>query len=159
MLDSDYRARLAAEFPSEPLPGEIVGEAARSIKPDGAAEIEAEFAGKSWLQITPALADRQAGNIICLTLEALAHHLPAFLAAAHADPDGDSATYLVYALIPLGGLDRFEAETVALFSPAQAALIHELLEGLAASPSFQYFRDEFPVGLALWRRRAAASPS
>ena len=76
--------------------------------------------------------------------------------AALERPDGDCATYAMYALCPLAGYDAFYEGTCGLFTAEQAKLIEQFLKALEKDPSFTLFGEEIAPGRELWKRRANA---
>lgn len=115
----------------------------------------ASLARRRWTEIPPEEAETLAPHLLTLSIEAFVYYLPAFISSALHDPDGESGTYVLYALVPLGGLESFYQGTCRLFNPAQARVIVEILEKFQQEPSFVFFTEEFPTGLSLWGQRAA----
>ena len=58
--------------------------------------IEADFRGKKWTEIEPAVCDRHSDAYNMLDVEPLAYFLPAFLRTAIVEPRGNAAEFLVY---------------------------------------------------------------
>lgn len=144
---------MAAAFPADNLPDRVVSDLAKETH-DGAENIEAALQGQTWTELSQEALDAQAKNIIALTPEALAAYLPAFLRAAIKNPEGESATYVFYAIAPLGQFDVFYAGTCKMFTREQAKVVAEALRHMQAQPSFAHMQEEFPPVIELWQRRA-----
>lgn len=153
----DWIRQLEAAFPPALPPKAVASSIGREVKPEGAAEIEAEFLGKTWTELPSAAVLRQAPSLSALTVDAFVCYLPAFLKAAALDPVDEGSAYVMYALAPLAQLESYSASTCRLFSPAQAEVIAGFLEILSDDESFVYLRDELPPAIGLWRRRSKES--
>lgn len=153
MTATAIRDRALEAFPTEGPPAEVVGELAREVHSD-AGTLEAALLGKDWRSVPQAVLEERAKDIVALSVEAFVYYIPAFLCAAAENPEGDAATYSMYALCPLGNFDTFYKTTCLLFTPRQAEVIAEFLEAMHAEPSFKLFGEEMKPGLELWRRRA-----
>jgi hypothetical protein len=148
-----FRARALVAFPVADPPANVVGDLAREVHPD-AEKLEKALTGQAWTSVPIPVLEERAKDIVALSVPAFVYYIPAFLCAAVADPDGDAATYAMYALCPLGNFDTFMETTCALFSPAQAGVIASFLTHLRDEPSFTLFVEEMKPGLELWKRRA-----
>jgi hypothetical protein len=148
-----FRERAMAAFPADPVPDEVVGELAREVHAD-APLLEQTLRGRAWTALSQGALEERAKDIVALSVPAFLYYIPAFMCAAAVNPEGDAATYAMYALCPLGNFDTFDKTTCALFSGAQAGAIVAFLEGLRAEPSFGLFTEEMKPGLELWRRRS-----
>jgi hypothetical protein len=146
--------RVSEEFPPSEPPVEVVSLLARELHAS-AGDIEAALDGLPWHEVPRRVLEDQAKNILALSPESFQHYLPAFMKSAVVDPAGDSATYVMYALVPLANFDQYMAGTCMLFSPEQANLIADFLENLASEPTFEVLAHEVPVAVDLWRRRAS----
>ncbi|MCH8978818.1 MAG: hypothetical protein IH945_06195, partial [Armatimonadetes bacterium] len=142
-------------FSADNPPADVVSELARDVHPDTAL-IEAALKGQPWTEVPHSTLEERAKDIVALTLPAFVHYVPAFMCAALERPDGDCATYAMYALCPLGGYDAFYEGTCALFTKEQAKLIEQFLKALEKDPSFTLFTEEIQPGRELWKRRANA---
>lgn len=145
--------RIVEVFPLSSPPMEVVSLLARELH-SSAEEIEAALDGQAWPDVPKAVLEDQAKNILALSPEAFHYYMPAFLRAATQNPAGDSATYAMYALVPLANFDQYAAGTCALFSPEQAGLIADFLESLSHEPTFETLAHEMPGAIKLWRSRA-----
>jgi hypothetical protein len=141
-------------FAEDGVPSEVVSAFALEVSPQGCELITSALQGRSWTEVTTEEANSVAPYLACLTTQSLAYYLPAFLAASAMDLQGDAATYIVYAVVPLGQLEAFYTGTCSLFSHEQAEAICHLLTVMSTHPTFGYFADEIPQGLTLWKRRA-----
>jgi hypothetical protein len=150
-----FRALVVPAFPDEPVPQSVVSPIAREVQ-EGWEDLEACLQGRPWPQVSLDSFEENAPNIIALTIEAFVYYLPAFMLASLRHPDGDSATYTMYALCPLSSYDTFYTNTCELFSPEQAKVIQAFLELLNADDSFVLFEEEIEPAIALWRKRASA---
>jgi hypothetical protein len=147
--------RLREVFPSGPSPESLVSPLAREAAREGAEKMAASLAGRQWTDVTQEEAEALAPHLLTLSVEAFVYYLPAFISSALHDPDGESGTYVLYALVPLGALESFYQGTCRLFTQDQAALIVAILERFQQEPSFVFFSEEIPTGLSLWGQRAA----
>lgn len=147
-----FRETAMAAFPADP-PSEVVGALAREVHAD-AGQMEAALKGKPWTALSQSVLEDRAKDVVALSVPAFVHYIPAFMCAAVVNPEGDAATYAMYALCPLGNFDTFMDSTCALFSREQAAVVVAFLEFLRDEPSFGLFNEEMKPGLELWRRRA-----
>jgi hypothetical protein len=148
----DYRQRLAEVFPTLPVPAKVTSEIADETH-EGAADLAQAFAGKPWTLLSSDALDEQAPNLQAFSLEAFRYYLPAFLAEAAHEPEGQAATYAVYALVPLGSYEAFQKNTAALFDAEQARLIAELLQMLQEHPSFATSSEDFGPAIGVWQIR------
>ncbi len=147
---------MAAAFPADGVPDCVVSDLAKETH-DGAEAIEAALQGQPWTEVSQETLDAQAKNIIALTPEALRGYLPAFLRAAIKNPEGEAATYVFYAVAPLGQFEVFYEGTCKLFTPGQAAVVAAALRHMQQQPSFRHMSEEFPPVIELWERRANES--
>lgn len=154
-MENQLAARIATAFPPGAPPVEVVSLLARELHAH-AADIENALDGQAWQEVPTDVLEDQAKNILALSPEAFAYYLPAFLRAALREPGGDSATYAMYALSPLGNLENYAQTTCTLFSPDQAGVIVEFLNILMEDPSFAPLAHELPSAIDLWQRRASA---
>lgn len=152
---NEFRERTLVAFSSVDVPQDVVSDLAREVHPD-AGLIESALTGKPWTGVSQAVLEDRAKDIVALTVPAFVHYVPAFMCAALERPDGDCATYAMYALCPLGGYDTFFEQTCGLFTAEQANLIEQFLKALEKDPSFTLFTEEIGPGRELWKRRANA---
>jgi hypothetical protein len=148
-----FRALATAAFPAADPPAEVVSELAREVHADAGAMEEA-LMGTQWTGVPQAVLEARAKDIVALTVPAFAYYIPAFMCAGVANPEGDSATYAMYALCPLGSFDTFDRTTCALFDSQQCSVVAAFLAFLRDEPSFNLFVEEMKPGLELWKRRA-----
>ena len=148
-----FRARALVAFPAGDPPAEVVSDLAREVHAD-AALIERALMGKPWTAVSQSALQERAKDIVALSVPAFVYYIPAFLCAAVQDPEGEAATYGMYALCPLGNFDTFMDSTCALFSAQQAGVIVAFLSYLQDEPSFTLFTEEMKPGIELWKRRA-----
>ncbi|HXH62071.1 MAG TPA: hypothetical protein VNI20_12020 [Fimbriimonadaceae bacterium] len=153
MVSTDFRERVIAAFPAADPPVKVVSDLAREIH-DDADLMASALKGHPWTVLPKQTLDARAKDIVALTVPAFIYYIPAFITAAAEDPISESATYVMYALCPLGNFSAFYEHTCALFTPKQAAVVAELLESLEKDPGFAVFKEEMKPGLVLWRRRA-----
>jgi hypothetical protein len=149
-----FRERAMAAFPADGPPSVVVGDLAREVHGDWVL-LEEALKGQAWTALPQGVLEDRAKDIVALSVPAFAYYIPAFMGAAVVNPDGDAATYSMYALCPLGNFDTFDHTTCALFNSAQARVVLAFLETLRDEPSFGLFTEEMKPGLELWRRRAA----
>ncbi len=149
-----FRERAMAAFPADGAPAVVVGDLAREVHGDSVLMEEA-LNGQAWTGLPQGLLEDRAKDIVALSVPAFVYYIPAFMCAAVVNPDGDAATYSMYALCPLGSFETFDQTTCALFNGAQAAVVMAFLETLRDEPSFGLFTEEMKPGLELWRRRSA----
>ena len=145
--------RISEVFPLSDPPVEVVSLLARELHAK-AGDIEAALENRRWFEVSLTVLDSQAKNILALSPEAFHHYLPGFMRAALLDPLNESATYTMYALVPLANFDQYEAGTCALFTPDQSRLIADYLNVLAGEPTFETLAHEVPAAVALWSKRA-----
>jgi hypothetical protein len=148
-----FRELALAAFPAADPPNEVVSELAWEVHADTGA-MESALRGHAWTGLPQSVLEDRAKDIVALSVPGLVYYIPAFMCAAVVNPEGDAATYAMYALCPLGSYDTFDQTTCALFSAAQAAVVVAFLEFLRDEPSFGLFTEEMKPGLELWRRRA-----
>lgn len=144
---------LRKSFLDEPVPSLVIGELAREVQGDWRV-VESALQGKRWSEVDSDTVEEVAHGLISLSVEAFAYYLPAFMLAAMRSPEGEAATYTMYALCPLGSYEAFYGNTCALFTPEQSRSILAFLEALHADESFTLFSDEMKPAMALWRLRA-----
>jgi hypothetical protein len=144
---------LAEAFSGAEPPVEMVSPLGREMM-DRAGELD-RLKGVRWQDATQEDLQALASLIPAMTIEAFRCHTPAFLRAALKAPESEAATSIFYALAPLDNFDAFLAGTAALFTPAQAGVIADCLEALAADESVEMLAEEAAPAVALWRRRAA----
>lgn len=148
-----FRERAMGAFPAGSPPDDVVGALAREVHED-AGLLDAALKGKAWIALPQGVLEDRAKDIVALSVPAFVHYIPAFMCAAVVNPEGDAATYSMYALCPLGNFDTFMDSTCALFDKSQADVVVAFLEFLRDEPSFELFTEEMKPGLELWRRRA-----
>lgn len=149
-----FRALATAAFSADGPPAGVVGDLAREVHGD-AGLMEEALKGQAWTALPQGLLEDRAKDIVALSVPAFKYYIPAFMCAAVVNPDGDAATYAMYALCPLGSFETFDQTTCALFDGGQASVVLAFLETLRDEPSFGLFTEEMKPGLELWRRRAA----
>lgn len=148
----EYRQRLSEVFPTLPVPAKVTSQIADETH-EGAANLEEALRGKPWPLVSSETLEEQAPNLQAFSLEAFRYYLPAFLAEAAREPEGQAATYAVYALVPLGSYEAFQKNTAALFDAEQARLISDLLQMLKDHPSFATSADDFGPAIGVWQIR------
>lgn len=150
-----FRDLAMAAFPATAPPTEIVSDIALEVH-ERAQLLESALKGQEWQDIAGGTLEERAKDIVALTVPAFAYYIPAFMCAALENPDGDAATYAMYALCPLGNFESFYEGTCALFSPIQASAVASFLSAMHDDPSFTLFGEEMTPGIELWKRRASA---
>jgi hypothetical protein len=148
-----FRELALAAFPAADPPSEVVSGLAREVHAD-TGQMETALRGKQWPTLPQSVLEDRAKDIVALTVPGFLYYIPAFMCAAVVNPEGDAATYAMYALCPLGNFETFDQTTCALFSPSQATVVLAFLEFLRDDDSFSLFTEEMKPGLELWRRRA-----
>ena len=148
-----FRELALGAFPATGAPAQVVSDLAREVHA-GSGQIDGALRGRAWTEAQQRALEDCAKDIVALTVEAFVYYIPAFMCAAVANPEGDAATYAMYALCPLGSFDTFDASTCALFTKGQAAVVGDFLQFLNDEPSFELFTEEMKPGIELWRRRA-----
>ena len=148
-----FRELALAAFPAAEPPNEVVGDLAWEVHGDTGL-MESALRGHPWPSLPQSVLEERAKDVVALSVAGFLYYIPAFMCAAVVNPEGDAATYAMYALCPLGNFDTFDQTTCALFSAAQASVVVAFLEFLRDEPSFNLFTEEMKPGLELWRRRA-----
>jgi len=125
-------------------------------KPQGyheAEEVQAEFVGKRWQEVSAELAHRQYPDRFMLPSAALVYYLPAFLIAALANPDDSLMECLIIRLTPPkrdAAIKEFEkcfSGLNVVQKRAVAAFLSHVREACASDP-------EYPLGTdAKYRER------
>src|SRR5690349_6515467 len=141
-----FRARALAAFPVANPPASVVGDLAREVHSDAPA-LEKALAGVPWSAVPSTVLEERAKDIVALSVPAFVYYIPAFVCAGVANPEGDAATYAMYALCPLGNFETFVNSTCALFSAQQAEVVVAFLSFLRDDPSFNLFVEEMKPGL------------
>ena len=117
-----FREMALAAFPAADPPGEVVSALAREVHAD-TGQMEAALRGKPWPSLPQSVLEDRAKDIVALSIPGFLCYIPAFMCAAVVNPEGDAATYAMYALCPLGNFETFDQTTCALFSSEQAKVV------------------------------------
>ncbi len=144
-----------AAFPADGPPDDVVSDLAKEVH-ENAAKVESALKGRLWNEVASTTLDENAKDIVALSIPALVYYIPAFMCAALENPEGESATYAMYALCPLGNFESFYIGTCCLFSPIQASAVAAFLSAMNDDESFDLFDEEMKPGIELWKRRASA---
>ena len=150
---NEFRDKSLMAFRLDDPPTEVVSDLGREVNPDAEA-MTGVLSEKPWSMVSSDALERSAKNIAAMTVPAFAYFLPAFMCAALRQPDGECATYSMYALCPLASFDTFYDTTCSLFTPEQAGLVAKFLLELQHDPSFTLFDKEIQPALELWHKRS-----
>ncbi|MCH7904842.1 MAG: hypothetical protein IH944_09785 [Armatimonadetes bacterium] len=150
---NEFRDMSLMAFRLDDPPAEIVSDLGREVNPDSEA-MNGVLSEKPWSMVPSDALERNAKNIASMTVPAFTYFLPAFMCAALRQPDGECATYSMYALCPLASFDTFYKTTCLLFTPEQAGVVAKFLLELQHDPSFTLFDEEIQPALELWHKRS-----
>jgi len=160
----DYRRRLLAAFPPRPFHGLV----STHDECDDGIHLRTELAGKRWDELSPEVIFHGSIALCLMEPPALVAFLAAWLYRAMAvfDPKSVGLEFTVYFLCP-GETDDGDSWTweserlarrVALFEPAQQALVREFLQRIVASGEMKWFHPEARFGLEWWGAETSKAP-
>lgn len=127
------RAKIAAVFPTDPVPeAEELFPAAAGGDPE-AVDYEEFYGGHRWTELTEEDLFHNRAAISFFSPVGWAYYLPAFLYWGVAGEDADVLSYTFYALYPIRPYERERVrQRIEQLTPVQQAVVREVLQCLCA---------------------------